>query len=95
MEAEFKSTQRFVPPPLLGIFLKMAKLFILSYKCSFQPFQNVFSRVLMFVYVPYSINDYILANFNFQNIVKYCFKSVLLQFNPVKTDTTSDYRGLI
>ena len=46
MEAEFKSTQWFVPP-LVGIFLKVAKI-----SDSFQPFQHVCLTVLMFVCVP-------------------------------------------
>ena len=35
-------------------------------KYSFRPFQRVLLTLLVLFYVPYRINDYILANLNFQ-----------------------------
>ena len=46
MEAEFKSTQRFVTL-LVGILLKIARSGHSAYKCRFPPFQGVFSIVYM------------------------------------------------
>ena len=43
MEAEFKSTQRFVPP-LVGIFLQMAKIFILPNSGVFNHFNVYFQQ---------------------------------------------------
>ena len=75
MEAEFKSTQRFVPP-LVGILLKMAKIGHFAFKDSTCIFNSIN------VYVPYSINDYIWANFNFQESCSIAL-SVLLISNSL------------
>ena len=80
MEAEFKSTQGSVPHPL-SFFKKMAK--------------SAFSIVLIFVYVPYSINDYIWANLNFQKNRSILFLNSssmhagLLKIKKVTTDKSS------
>ena len=73
METKFKSTQCFVTT-LVGILLKMAKKNdIWPKNCHFQPFQHTFSTAYMFVYIPYSIHDYIFlyiwTSLNFQKIM--------------------------
>ena len=50
MVAEFKSTQQ-LEPPLVVIFLKMAKICHFALECTFQPFPQVFSTISMSVYV--------------------------------------------
>ena len=58
MEAEI-SLDNVLQPHLLAFDIRPKK-------CHFQPFQRSFSTVYMFVYIPYSISDYIWANLNFQ-----------------------------
>ena len=70
MGAEFKSTQRFVTP-LVGILPKMAKNWHLAPKSAIFNYFNMHfqQKTDMFVYIPYSISDYILANLNCQKFV--------------------------